>query len=293
MLLSSGNLERVRFLPGKEQLLLDLRRIAKNNYLLIEGESVEPYLDPMLKYIGDTDAELRDELIYETLSEWIGEKAYVTDDRLRQMLAVLLNNDHLLYHIGNDGDNSVFTRSFSALAIVLILTEHRKRKVLDADLFAQAKNAVIAYLMQENDFRGFVPEYGWAHAAAHGADVLEELVQCKECDQSVLQEILDCMKRVLCNGRYMLCHEEDERLTRVVHQVFKKHAPFRIHLQTWLESLTDFQDIENPQMQYIARINTKNFVRSFYFRLMHLGISDDIITLLKDTEKKLNRFAGK
>jgi hypothetical protein len=280
-------------LPDREQLLLDLRRIAKNNYLLMEGETVEPYLDPMLIYIGDTDSELRDELIYETFSGWIGQKAYVTDDRLRQMLAVLLDSGHLLYHIGSDGDSSVFTRSFSALAIVLILTEHRKRTVLDADLFALTKNTVIAYLMQEKDFRGFVTEYGWAHAAAHGADVLEELVLCKESDQSVLQEILDCMKRVLCNGRYMLCHEEDERLARVAHQILQKHAPFRIHLQTWLESLTDFPGIENPQMQYIARINTKNFVRSFYFRLMHLGITDDIITLLTDTEKKLNRFAGK
>jgi hypothetical protein len=285
--------ERVGILPGKEQLLLDLRRIAKNNYLLPEGESVEQYLDPMLKYIGDTDTELRDELIYETFCEWIYEKAYVTDDRLRQMLAALLNNDHLMYHIGNDGDSSVFTRSFSALAIVLILTEHRKRAILDADLFTQAKNAAIAYLMQEKDFRGFVPEYGWAHAAAHGADVLEELVQCKESDQTVLQEILDCMKRVLRNGRYMLCHEEDERLARVAHQIFKMHAPFRIQLQTWLENLTDYAVIENPQIQYIARVNTKHFVRSFYFRLMHLGIKDDIITLLTDTEKKLNRFAGK
>ncbi len=280
-------------MQDREHLLLDLRRIAKNNYLLAEDESAEQYMEPMLKYIGDTDAELRDELIYETFCEWICEKAYFQDDKLRQMLQVLLDNEHLMYHIGNDGDSTVFTRSFSSLAIVLILMEHRKRDILNADQFTHARNTVIQYLMRENDFRGFVPEYGWAHAAAHGADVLEELVQCRESDHSVLQEILVCMKHVLRNGRYMLCHEEDERLVRVAYQIYRLHTPFRIPLRSWLETLTEYTNIENPQVQYIARVNTKNFVRSFYFRLIHFGITDDIITLLTDTEKKLNRFAGK
>lgn len=277
----------------REQLLLDLRRIAKNNYFLTESENVDQYLTPMLKLIGDTDAELRDALIYETFCDWICEKAYLRDDMLRQMLHVLLDNDHLMYHIGSDGDNAVFTRSFSALAIVLILMEHRKRNILNANQFELAKNTIIQYLLKENDFRGFVPEYGWAHAAAHGADMLVELVQCKESEHSVFQEILVCMKRILHNGRYMLCHEEDERLVRVAYHVFRLHTPFRIKLLDWLETLADYTNIDNPQVQYIARINTKNFVRSFYFRLIHFGITDDIITLLTDTEKKLNRFASK
>jgi hypothetical protein len=283
----------VSFLPGKEQLLLDLRRIAKNNYSLAEGESAEQYIGPMLKHIGDTDPELRDELIYETFCEWICEKAYFRDDYLRQLLSVLLDYNHLLFHIGNDGDSTVFTRSFSALAIVLILMEHRKRSILNADQFEHAKNVIIRYHMQENDFRGFMLEYGWAHAAAHGADVLKELVQCKECDQAVLQEILDCMKRILRNGRYLLCHEEDERLVSVACLIFRLHEPFRIHLRSWLDDLEYYADIEDSRMQYIARVNTKNFVRSFYFRLVHSRITDDFITLLSDVEKKLNRFAGK
>lgn len=281
------------FLFGREQLLLDLRRIAKNNYFLAEGESAEQYIEPMLKYIGDTDAELRDELIYETLCDWIGDKAYVQDDRLRQLLDVLLDNDHLMYHLGNDGDSTVLTRSFSALAIVIILAEHRKRNILTADQFRHVKEAIIQYLMHENDFRGYVPGYGWAHAAAHGADMLEELVQCKESDPAVIWEILICMKRILHNGRHLLCHEEDERLVRAVYWVFKLHAPFQVHLRTWLEDLTDLKGIEDQRMQYIARVNTKNFVRCFYFRLFHFGITDGIVTQLTDMEKKLNRFANK
>lgn len=280
-------------MEGKEQLLLDLRRVAKNNYLLDAGESAEQYITPMLKHIGDTDAELRDELIYEAFCAWICEKAYVKEERLRQLLEVLLDSDHLLYHIGSDGDSTVFTRSFSALAIVLIFMKHREREILSADQFLHAKNTIIQYLLHENDFRGFVPEYGWAHAAAHGADMLKELVQCKECGQTVLREVLDCIKRVLRNERYMLCHEEDERLASVAFLILRLHVPFRVPLQTWLKALLDYTEIENYQKQYIARINTKNFVRSFYFRLKYLGTADDIFALLEDTEKKMNRFAGK
>ena len=52
----------------KQQLILDLRRIRDNDYNLIEGEIVSDYLDLMLKYIGDHDAELRDDLIYLTFA---------------------------------------------------------------------------------------------------------------------------------------------------------------------------------------------------------------------------------
>lgn len=280
-------------MTGREQLLLDLRRIARNDYLLQEGETAEQYIEPMLKYIGNEDAQLRDELIYETFSVWICEKAYVKDDGLRKLLDILLDKDHLLYHIGNDGDSTVFTRSFSALAIVLIMMEHRKRSILNANQFEHAKNTIISYHLKENDFRGFVHESGWAHAAAHGADMLKELVQCKECDQAVLLKILDCMKRIFRNGRYMLCHEEDERLTSVAFQIFILHTPFKNNLRSWLETLTDYTDMDNWQLQYTTRINTKNFVRSFYFRLMHSTVTDDIITQLLSIEKKLNRFAGK
>ncbi len=277
----------------REQLLLDLRRIAKNNYILSKGESVEQYLKQMLKFIGDADAQLRDELIYETFCEWICDKAYVGDDELRKMLAVLLDSSHLFSHIGNDGDHTVLTRSFSALVIVLVLMEHRKRAILDADLFMQTRKAIIQYLMQEADFRGYMPDCGWAHAAAHGADMLDELVQCRESDHTVLHEILACIKRILRNGRYMLCHEEDERLARVAARVFDLHVSFRTHLQAWLEELTDYEGVKIERMRYLARVNAKNFVRSFYFRLLHGKTMDDNITLLADIEKKMNRFVGR
>lgn len=277
----------------RERLLLDLRRIAGNGYLLEKGEDAQEYLNLMLRHIGDTDAELRDTLIYETFCQWISEKARLSDDALRRILAVLLDHDHLFCHMGNDGDSTVLTRSFSVLAVVQILAEHRKRAILDRELFEQTKNAIVRYCAQEMDLRGYQPDFGWAHAAAHGADALEELVQCRECDAAAIREILACMKRMMQNGRYLLCHEEDERLVRAAHHMLSGPAAFRALLRAFMKDVAAYAGADDPRMQYIARVNTKNFVRSFYFRLLHANTEEDFRALLADVEKQMNRFAPK
>lgn len=53
----------------KEQLKLNLRSIKDNEYNLGENENINDYVNLMLKYIGDNDPEVRDELIYTTFSK--------------------------------------------------------------------------------------------------------------------------------------------------------------------------------------------------------------------------------
>jgi hypothetical protein len=274
----------------REQLILDLQRIRENNYLLKAGEKASQYVEPMLQYIGDTDPELRDDLICETFNEWICVKEYFSADELRYILDILLDENHLFYHLGNDGDESVFTRTFSILAVVLVLIQHRKKPVLDQNKFIDVKNSIIKYYETEKDLRGYIEKYGWAHGAAHGSDALDQLVQCRECDEAILQEILDSIKKVLYNENYILYEEEDERMARVVYRIIKLNAASPGLLQIWINSLSQCCDWDKTRKQYIARVNSKNFVRSLYFELIHNHAAADIVSALLDTEVKLNRF---
>lgn len=274
----------------REQLLLDLRRIEGNKYTLSEGECRSQYVEVMLQYIGDTDPDLRDELIYSTFNEWICEKEYFSDNDLLNMLNTLIDENHLFYHIGNDEDDSVFTRTFSILVVVLILIQHRKSAILDYDRFIEVKNAVIQYYMEERDLRGYIEQYGWAHGAAHGSDALDELVQCKESNDVILQEILESIKVVLYNEKYLLCNEEDERIARVVYRMIKNQSiPDRL-MNNWLEGLSQCCDSEKARKQYVARVNTKNFIRCLYFKLIHNQAAKDISNTLLHIEGKLNTF---
>lgn len=274
----------------KEKLILDLQSIREKNYCVMEGEEISRYAELMLKYIGDADPELRDDLIYETFSEWICEKAYFNDDELRHVLDILLDENHLFYHIGNDGDETVFTRTFSVLVIVLILIQHRKKPLFDYDKFVAVKNTIIKYYEEEKDLRGYIEQYGWAHGAAHGSDALDELVQCRECNAVILQEILDSIKKVLYNEKYILYNEEDERIARVVFRIIKLHPASLQLLENWISRLGQCCDWNKTRKQYIARVNAKNFVRCLYFELVHNQAAPDILSALLVVEAKLNRF---
>jgi len=274
----------------REQLISDLRRLQKNQYQLAGGEKAFDYIPLMLQYIGDPDPELRDELIYSTLCEWICEKEYFSEDELLYILSVITNENHLFYHIGNDGDDTVFTRTFSVVAVVLILHQHRKRAFLEYDLFEKTKNDLIRYYREEKDLRGYLEDKGWAHGAAHGADAMNGLVQCKESGEAVYLEVLEAIKKVLYNGKYTFGNEEDERITLVVYRMIKYNLMPHKAISDWIEGLCQCCGWEKSRSQYVARVNTKNFIRSLYFKLMHNKSTLEIIKTLINVEEKLNRF---
>lgn len=194
----------------------DLQRIQKEDYRLREGERLQEVADLMLQYIGDPDPELRDDLIYSTYYHWIIKKKLFTEAELRGLLTVLTDDQHLFYHIGSENDPTVFTRSFSVLPIALIVRRHRQEPFLDLAEFQHVKNSLIRYVQEEKDLRGYVPEGGWAHSAAHASDALTELVQCPECDAAARLEILPAVQGMLHNGSHIFNEEEDERIACIV-----------------------------------------------------------------------------
>ena len=265
--------------------------IRQNGYAPPDKKGAAELLYAMLQHIGDTDAYIRDDLIYSTFCEWICEKDIFETKTIRDALTVLMDDKHLFFKIGSVGDTSVFTRSFSMLAIVQILCLNRKKNLLDTNQFEQTKAGLLRYLIAEKDFRGYTAVYGWAHAAAHGADVLEELARHKDCNECDVEAMLACMQKIFCNGRYLLSHEEDERMASAAVLLFKRNPAIASQVAAWIEGLPCFYDVPAFPQKYIARVNTKNFVRSVYFRCLHAGEAVELQKALLNVEKRLNRFA--
>ncbi|MBU3146674.1 DUF2785 domain-containing protein [Clostridium sp. CF012] len=105
----------------KKIFKLNLKRIKDNEYNLREDENITDYLELMLKYIGDTDQELRDGLILNTFVNWIEEKRYFTNEELVNLLNTILSEDFAFYNMGQENDDSVLKRSFSILLVNPIL----------------------------------------------------------------------------------------------------------------------------------------------------------------------------
>ncbi|WP_373457769.1 DUF2785 domain-containing protein [Paenibacillus wynnii] len=271
--------------------MIDLQRIEANNYHLNEGEIMWDYVNLMLQYIGDPQSELRDELIYPTFYKWIIEQQQFSEVELRSILSVLLDEQHLFYHIGSEGDSTVFTRTFTVLVVTLILQRHILQPFLVQTEFSHVKNSLLRYYQEEKDLRGYLTEGGWAHGAAHGADALEELVKCKESDPAVQLEVLAVVKGMLYNGWYMFSDEEDERIASIVDTIlFLQLLPHPIMVE-WIGQLGDCCSWPRSRRQYITRVNTKNCMRSLYFRCVHNNEASVYIDPILKLERKLNKFA--
>ena len=273
----------------KDDLIIKLTHIRNNNYELPAGENLNNLTDLMLDHIGDSNPLFRDNLIYTILYYWIIEKNYYSTVELQMILTKLTDENHLFYKIGLHEDSSVFTRTFSILIIALILSKHRRTPIIDAELFMKIKNDIVKYYSEEKDLRGYLDEFGWAHGAAHGADALDELVQCKESSDIVCRDVLKAIKINLNNERYIYSNEEDERITVVLYRILEnKSLPDEI-LFAWLSELCDV-DMRLSRANYINFLNVRNLIRSFYFRIVHKGQFLDFGTKVLELEKTINRF---
>lgn len=154
-----------------------LQKIATNEFSLPGDLLHTEIIASALDHIGSPDPVLRDELIYATLARWIM-GAHLTSAEITSLLDTILDEAHLGYRLGESNTDSVFTRSFSLLLLPPILIAHRERNFLPAEKILEVFSRVMEYLDKERDWRGYIPGKGWAHAAAHAADTLDDLVQC-------------------------------------------------------------------------------------------------------------------
>ncbi|MCM3041512.1 DUF2785 domain-containing protein [Paenibacillus motobuensis] len=273
------------------KLMTDLQRIEKEHYQLREGEQLQDFLALMLQYIGDPQPELRDDLICTTFYEWFHDENMLTETELHSLLAVLTDEQHLFYRIGSEDDPSVFTRAFSILPIALITERHRKQPFLDQAEFQHLKHSVLRYYKEEKDLRGYLPEGGWAHSAAHGADALDELVQCPESDAALQHEVLAAVQGMLHNGTQIFSEEEDERMATIVDTMIDKSLLPQQEIADWISGLTHCAELPQSRGPRIARVNSKNFLRSLYFRRGKISRGSALDAAILAGEAKLNRFA--
>jgi hypothetical protein len=275
----------------RTKLMRDLQRIEKDKYQLREGEQHEDFLPLLLQYIGDPQPELRDNLIYPMFYMWIKEEHRFSGEALRRLLTVLTNENHLFYKIGSEDDHSVFTRTFSALPIALIVQRHRQNPFLNQAEIEQLMHTMLRYYKEEKDLRGYLLVGGWAHSASHGADVFVELVQCKECSLEILREVLVAISGMLHNGKHIFSDEDDERMVNIVDMMIDKELLPQQEIASWISGLAQCCNLPRSRSQVIARVNSKNFLRSLYFRRGQDSREKELNTVMLSTEAKLNRFS--
>jgi hypothetical protein len=256
-----------------------LEQVRDNEYKVPEGMDVDLVIADMLLHIGYPDGEIRDGLIYSTFNTWAADNV-ISHSQLTRVLLTCIGDNHLFYRIGENGADSVFTRSFSMLFISVVLCTHGESPFLTRGLIQTTKEAVLRYITQEKDFRGFVGGKGWAHAIAHAADVLCNIAAVKKradplkdynIGKNGMLEILAAVKALACNGDIVYACEEDERLVSVFQCVAVSGLFSQQELMDWIDGFnpsdTEWWEGAIP-FSFNRYLNRKHFIRSLYFRLL-------------------------
>lgn len=277
---------------SEKELKEKLQALAQNGFRPTEKESLSELIPAMLNHIGSTDGYLRDELIYSAFGTWILRYNVLSSKQLCDLLPVILDEKHMLYKLGEQDTDSVFTRSFSILVLPLLLITHRAHPLFSAPEINRIKEKLFYYLENEKDRRGFVREKGWAHAIAHAADALDDLAQCAEMNKTNLAEILEAIRKVICVESTCYTHSEDERMVTAVLAVFGRNLLSEVEMNQWVEGFFDtVSTINEVPEKHILRTNAKNFLQSLYFRLQWERMPIKLDTAISQTLRRINPFA--
>jgi hypothetical protein len=259
--------------------------IQENDYQVTEGHDVSDLKEELYSYIGSTDAELRDTIGLEVFYNWLTAGHYSMDD-IRDLIPRLTAN--LQQGLGETETDSVFLRSFSALWLSCILEYDNQKPQLQAEDILSIFEPALAYLPAERDLRGLVPEKGWAHAVAHGADVFWRLAGSLHTNADHHSQILDCIADGLNEpDTAVYLYSEDCRLARAAIEIFKRNTLSIEQIQNWLTEMSaPWNGAWASDDTTLAFFNARNFIRCLHWQMgtvENITEKEAIMGMLRET----------
>lgn len=250
-------------------------QIRASGFRLPGDRPLDDLTTELVQMIGDPDPDVRDGIAYPVLATWVEEGVY--DDLLAGFGDGV--SEGLFTGLGEDVTDSVLRRSFSALLLAEAVLRDTKTKVVHSDAIFRWGDRAASWFVRERDLRGFVEGRGWAHAVAHGADLIGALARSHHFGRLELTVLLDVVAdRLLTPTTYRLHHGEDDRLAFAVMVVLHRNQVGIDVLEPWIERLAaalvapKMDDHETaPEWPTPVAGNTRAFLRSLHL-LLALGV---------------------
>jgi uncharacterized protein DUF2785 len=239
------------------------RKIAADKFAVPAGQSASALARELSSYLGSADPELRDDIAYTTLASWIYRQRLVPPADLRALMDEWTRN--LSAGIGESGTDSVFKRSFSALALGIVAILDNEAPFLERPEFDRLLAAALTYLGAERDIRGHDAAKGWIHSVAHTADLLKFLARNKHLTREQQAAILTGISEKLGHVEEVLTHGEDERLARAVLSLAARPDLDAAGFEKWLATFVPARRTGPPTPATMAiDQNRKNLIVSLF-----------------------------
>ncbi len=244
--------------------------------------------------LGSPDPELRDSLAYPALATWIGRGTY---DFLLSGLGDGIATG-LVVGLGENGTDSVFRRSFSALILGECIARDTVVALVGKDKVLEWGDRLSGWFLREQDLRGWVAGQGWAHCLAHGSDALTHLAQSRHMGVAELSVILDVIAdRVVDPGTQPLLSGELDRFASTVCAILRRDQIPLPMAEAWLARIAAAADTMARRSQddpYLGTHNAEAFLRSVYLQLELTSpapqIRSDLLLSLIELLRRTNPF---
>lgn len=244
--------------------------IARNDYRVSDGQTLENLTETLFSYLGSTDPELRDDIAYIVYANWLKREMY-SSETIRSHVDKLLSN--LDKGIGEIASDTVFLRTFSMLLLAEIVHNDNKKTLLARQQPKSILEKGLSYLGTEKDPRGYIPVKGWAHALAHTADLMLVLARNRNIGAAELWSMLVAISsKIVHSTDHVYIHGEDERLASAVIEILRRDLVSLNQLEAWAKSFSqpngsDWKGAYVDEERNRAFQNTRNLLRSIYLAL--------------------------
>ncbi|MBN2048153.1 MAG: DUF2785 domain-containing protein [Anaerolineaceae bacterium] len=246
--------------------------MKEHDYNIPDGMLAEDVTRQLIDNLGALDSDLR-ENSYSVLGHrvWGQGDHSLTHVQLLEMGNLLAQN---LRKRDEEDRNGVFRRAFSALILAEISGVDIEQDFINPAQYNQWLQTAIDCFLAEKDLRGFDPEYGWAHLAAHMADFFYVAALQPKSTPEQLMRIMDAIADKLCQPvAQTYLHEEDERLCRAVITALKSGKLNLVYLAVWLKAFEQRANGDSwmSMMQDSTLAHTRHnlicFLRALYLQM--------------------------
>lgn len=216
-----------------------MRELLEKKYLEETPSYEEKELVWLLEHIGDSEAAIRDDLVFNSLARGLQEELF-TREQVRFLIEESLSEKGLEFKAYQTGLPTL-TRSFTALLYANFLYVDRSQSSLYFHILEEEEvhfviEQALQYLNFEEDMTAFSEEFGWVHAFAHGADLLAEAVCHPVFSPSRFPEVLAILEKLFRRVTIRFVADEEWRLARVLYQPVLEGRLAQDVLAGWLQS---------------------------------------------------------
>jgi hypothetical protein len=246
------------------------QHVLESDMAVPPGRPLNELTAELVTMLGSSNAAERDDTALPVLAAWIAEGVY--DDLLISLGDSLAQG--LGYGIGRHDDDTVFRRSFSALALAACVRRDNVAHVLPVDPVLDWADRALSWYVREQDLRGRVDGKGWAGSVGNGADLMGVFAQSRHLGAPHLGVLLEVMgERMTLSSARVLVDGEDDSTALATLMILQRNLVATEQVEAWVadlgKALVRPRGYSEDSWPSPSARNTSAYLRALY---VHLAI---------------------